>query len=170
MLSGGVRTESTPYYDDRRTTVHGMATTTWDRIGPREKEILSILRRADEPLATREVLESLREEGVDVAYSTVSTILDRLVEKGIVGRERETYHGSTRFRHRFDRETHEPHLIGDVVSDVAMVLGDPGLDALATRAREMNADGPSETRADESPAEDAAPTRHDTETTDTDTH
>lgn len=106
----------------------------WNTLGPREKQILAILRRADGTLPSREVLLALREEGDDVAYTTVSTILDRLVEKGVVEREKETHSGSPRYLHSFEPADHLPRFVDSVVDDVGSVLGDAGLERLAARA------------------------------------
>ncbi|MDX1746182.1 MAG: BlaI/MecI/CopY family transcriptional regulator [Halobacteriales archaeon] len=117
-----------------------MSPITWNDLGPREKQLLAILRRADEPLASRDVLAALRGKGDDVAYTTVSTILDRLVEKGIVSREEETVSGSMRFRYSFDPTDHRRTLVDSVVDDVADVLDGPGLVLLAERAEAIRVD------------------------------
>jgi predicted transcriptional regulator len=114
-----------------------MSDTTWNSLGPREKQLLAILRRADEPLASRDVLVALQEEGTTVAYTTVSSILDRLVEKRIVDRETETYAGSPRFLHTFDATKHRRAFVDSVVDDIARVLGAPGVALLANRAHEL---------------------------------
>lgn len=113
-----------------------MTPTTWNRLGWREKQVLAILRRADGPLTTREVLTRLREGGDDLAYTTVGTVLDRLSEKGVTCREEEIHSGSPRHRYRFDAAAHRRPLVEGVVEDVAAVLGDPGLDLLAQHAAE----------------------------------
>lgn len=118
-----------------------MSRINWGQLGPREKEILAIIRRADTPLTSREVLGELRVEGEDVAYTTVSTILGRLVEKGLLSRSEEVYQGSPRYRHRFDVDDHRNELVESVVEDVADVLGEPGLTRLAVRAREWRRAG-----------------------------
>ena len=110
---------------------------TWNNLGPREKQLLAILRRADHPLASREVLVELHANGDDVAYTTVSTILDRLVEKGIVDREEEVVSGSKRYLHAFEADRHRDSLVDSIVEDVEGVLNGPGLDRLARRAREV---------------------------------
>jgi len=62
------------------------------KVGPRgrkaagalERDVLRVLWSADDALTAREVLEGL--DG-DHAYTTVSTILDRLTRKGLADRE-----------------------------------------------------------------------------------
>lgn len=112
-----------------------MTARTWNHLGPREKQLLAILRRADEPLPSRAVLLALGRQGDDVAYTTVSTILGRLVEKGVVAREEEIHAGSPRFLHSFDAADHRGAFVDEVVDDVARVFGTPGLELLVQRAR-----------------------------------
>lgn len=127
-----------------------MSPITWNDLGPREKQFLAILRRADEPLASRDVLGALREQGDEVAYTTVSTILDRLVEKGVLTRGEETVGGTVRFHYAFDAAAHRETLVDSVVDDVAGVLAGPGLARLAQRARERrdDVDGPADGESD----------------------
>lgn len=113
-----------------------MTQITWHRLGPREKQVLAILRRSSHPLTTRDVLTEIRSEGDDVAYTTVSTVLDRLVEKEIVRRDEERHSGSPRYRYSFEADGFTGDIVDSVVEDVAMVLGDPGLALLARRASE----------------------------------
>ncbi|MEV5721554.1 BlaI/MecI/CopY family transcriptional regulator [Amycolatopsis mediterranei] len=54
--------------------------------GALEAEVLTVLLSADGPLAPAEVQERL---GADLAYTTVVTILSRLHEKGVAGREKQ---------------------------------------------------------------------------------
>ena len=108
----------------------------WNRLGPREKQILAILRRADEELTTRDVLREVQADGDNVAYTTVSTVLDRLVEKEVVSRGEERHAGSPRYRYSFEADGYRGDLVDSIVEDVAQVLGDSGLDMLARRATE----------------------------------
>jgi len=52
-------------------------------LGPLEKELMGILWRATAPLTGREIFESLRQHR-RVAYTTVLTVLERLVPKDLV--------------------------------------------------------------------------------------
>jgi predicted transcriptional regulator len=133
---GGQESLSPLIYDGCRTTAYVMTGTTWDNLGPREKQILAILRRADDRLTARDVLARLRDQDEDVAYTTVSTILSRLGEKGLVVRDEELHEGSTRYRHAFRDGDFRRALVDGVVTDVAEVLGDDGLRLLARRAIE----------------------------------
>lgn len=116
---------------------------TWQRLGPREKHLLAILRRHDRPMTARAVLEDAREDGASIAYTTVSTVLDRLVEKDVLAREAEIHAGSRRFRYAFEPEAHARSFVSSVLDDVERVLGDEGLDRLATDAeRRLAAERP----------------------------
>jgi predicted transcriptional regulator len=122
--------------DSGRRTEYEMTTVTWNNLGPREKDVLAILRRAERGLTSREMLDRLESEGVDVAYTTVSSTLDRLTAKGVVSREEETHAGSLRYRYSFEDERHRAPLVDSIVDDVWGVLGAPGLELLARRAAE----------------------------------
>ena len=123
-----------------------MTDLTWNRLGPREKQILAILRRAGESQTSRDVLDALREQDVEVAYTTVSTTLDRLAGKDLVHRTSEGHGGATRFRYTFDATPHRRRLVDGVVADIASVLGPPGLELLADRATTATTDTQHRTR------------------------
>jgi predicted transcriptional regulator len=53
--------------------------------GELEGDILAVLWSADRPLSTPEVHQAL---GADLAYTTVATVLTRLVDKGVVTRRK----------------------------------------------------------------------------------
>jgi predicted transcriptional regulator len=53
--------------------------------GTLEQEVVAALAAADEPMTPAQVRDHL---GVDLAYTTVMTVLARLSEKGLVTRER----------------------------------------------------------------------------------
>jgi len=57
-------------------------------LGPLEGRVLGLLK-ADRALAVQDVQAALADEGQDLAYTTVMTVLVRLHEKGLVARERE---------------------------------------------------------------------------------
>ena len=56
-------------------------------LGPLEKELMGILWRADKALTGREIFEALRQSR-RVAYTTVLTVLERLVPKGLVNKDK----------------------------------------------------------------------------------
>lgn len=117
----------------------------WNRLGPREKQVLAILRRAETTLTTRDVLSRLQEQDVDIAYTTASTLLDRLVDKGYVRRVEEVHQGSLRYRHEFPVEELSRTVVDEIVADVQSVLGDSGVKALIESGRERSTSSPNET-------------------------
>lgn len=108
-----------------------MAENSWQRLGQREKQILAILRRSDGPLTIREVMNELRDSGDELAYTTISTILTRLFEKEFVDRTEKTHSGSVCYVYDFKNEDLRKRLVNGVVEDVALVLGESGLERLA---------------------------------------
>ncbi len=68
-------------------------------LGPLESEVLLALSALSEAPA-RAVREELDRRGIDVAYTTVATILARLHQKGMVRRRREACRGGERFVYR----------------------------------------------------------------------
>ena len=57
-----------------------------ESLGSLERTVLDALSRATEPLSVRDVQGRLSK--MDLAYTTVLTVLDRLHEKGVVRREK----------------------------------------------------------------------------------
>lgn len=57
------------------------------RLGELERAVMDVLWGADGPVGGRDVLAALSERGP--AYTTVLTVLDRLMQKGVVRRERD---------------------------------------------------------------------------------
>ena len=109
--------------------------TQWTQLGPRERELLAVLRRADAPLTARELLCAVEGHGDDVAYTTVKRTVDRLVEKRFVDRESERYRGGTRHRYRFDVEAARERLIPEFVAELRAVLGEPAVERPARTVR-----------------------------------
>ncbi|WP_418284620.1 BlaI/MecI/CopY family transcriptional regulator [Halorubrum sp. DTA46] len=107
--------------------------TQWTQLGPRERDVLAVLRRADDSLTARDLLDAIRDRGDDVAYSTVKRTADRLVEKGLVEREPERHRGATRHRYRFDVEAARRRLIPEFVDELRTVLGDAAVERLGVR-------------------------------------
>lgn len=59
-------------------------------LGPLEAEVMAALWKAREPLTVRAVLDQVNaRRKPKLAYTTVMTVLTRLAEKGIVGRQPE---------------------------------------------------------------------------------
>jgi predicted transcriptional regulator len=108
--------------------------TQWTQLGPRERELLAVLRRADGPLTARGLLDAVAgEDGAGIAYTTVKRTADRLVEKGLVERECEPHRGATRHRYRFDVEAARRRLIPEFADELRAVLGDQAIERLTVR-------------------------------------
>ena len=59
-------------------------------LGPLESEVMEILWASDGPLPVRALLERLnKRRSRQLAYTTVMTVMSRLVEKGVLARTRE---------------------------------------------------------------------------------
>ncbi|GAB7008237.1 BlaI/MecI/CopY family transcriptional regulator [Halorubrum trueperi] len=121
--------------------------TQWTQLGPRERELLAVLRRADDPLTARDLLDAVVGRGDDVAYTTVKRTADRLVEKGLVDREAERYRGTTRHRYRFDAATARDRLVPEFADELRAVLGDQAVERLARTVR-TESDGDDDDGAD----------------------
>jgi predicted transcriptional regulator len=60
------------------------------RFGPLESEVIGAVWTANEPVTVRELLGQLnRDRTHELAYTTVMTVMSRLVEKGVLQRERQ---------------------------------------------------------------------------------
>ncbi|OYR39088.1 penicillinase repressor [Halorubrum sp. Ib24] len=121
--------------------------TQWTQLGPRERELLAVLRRADEPLAARDLHDAVADRGDDVAYTTVKRTVDRLVEKGLVDRGAERRRGTTRHRYRFDAEAARDRLVPQIEAELRAVLGDRAVERIAVRT-DADGDGGADGSAD----------------------
>lgn len=86
-------------------------------LGSLESEVLGALR-AHGAASAKELREQLEGRGVEVAYTTVATILSRLYAKGYVRRRREPCQGGKRYVYRavnFERQ-YLRHMLKGVVS------------------------------------------------------
>jgi predicted transcriptional regulator len=93
-------------------------------LGSLEAEVLAALRVQPESSA-RDIRFRLHRRGIDVAYTTVATILSRLFVKELVRRRRETCRGGSRFVYRpvdFERK----YLRG-VLKGVVALFGPAGV-------------------------------------------
>lgn len=87
---------------------------------------------------TREVLEAVNRRGKAVAYTTVSTILTRLFQKGVIDRRSEAFKGGERYIYVYKdiERAYIDNLLGGLVS----VFGRPGVVHLAERIEGLNED------------------------------
>jgi len=65
-------------------------------LGPLEARFVAALRRLRRANA-RDLLDELRRQDIDLAYTTVNTVLKRLFKKGLVHRYAEAYRGGERY-------------------------------------------------------------------------
>lgn len=73
---------------------------------------MDVLWAAEDPLSVRDVLQQV-EAHRPVAYNTVMTVMNRLVEKRVLGRRKRG--GVWHYRPRYDRETFEARLSRSVI-------------------------------------------------------
>ncbi len=98
-------------------------------LGSLEKSVVAVLE--DEKEATiGELSEELEDRGVDVAYTTVSTVLDRLHEKEMVERRKEPYRGGSRYVYEYVDIRDE--YISSVVDNLTTVFGRQGVASLVS--------------------------------------
>ncbi|HEV2449437.1 MAG TPA: BlaI/MecI/CopY family transcriptional regulator [Thermoplasmata archaeon] len=86
-------------------------------LGSLESEVLGALR-AEGAASAKELRTRLERRGVEVAYTTVATILSRLHAKGFVRRRREPCQGGVRYVYRavnFERK-YLRHMLKGVVA------------------------------------------------------
>lgn len=94
------------------------------RLGPLETRILGALRSLHTAPA-RLIREALADGGTEVTYATVSTVLDRLHARGLIGRSKEDFKGRFRYVYAY-RDIRDDYLKG-VVEDVRSLFGDVDL-------------------------------------------
>jgi predicted transcriptional regulator len=98
-------------------------------LGSLEKSVVAVLE--DEKEATiGELSEELENRDVDVAYTTVSTVLDRLHDKEMVERRKEPYRGSSRYVYEYVDIRDE--YISSVVDNLTTVFGRKGVASLVS--------------------------------------
>ncbi|MCX2817783.1 BlaI/MecI/CopY family transcriptional regulator [Haladaptatus sp. F3-133] len=103
-------------------------------LGSLETEVVSVLEDVEEATIGG-VVEELDERGVDVAYTTVSTVLDRLYDKEMVDREKEPYRGGSRYVYEYVDIRDE--YLSSVVDNLTTVFGEKGAASLVNEVEEM---------------------------------
>ena len=93
-------------------------------LGTLEAEVLAALRHEREASA-RSVRAQLRSRDIEVAYTTVATILARLHAKGLVRRRREACRGGSRFVYR--PVNFERRYLRSVLKGVVELFGPAGV-------------------------------------------
>lgn len=84
----------------------------------------------------RDVQRVLWKRGEDVAYSTISTVLDRLFKKGLVDRVSEEYMGKE--RHTYKYKDIGDDYIDNLLSALYTTLGKSGVVRLAEKLEEVS--------------------------------
>lgn len=106
-------------------------------LGSLEKSVVAVLE--DEREATiSEIVDELGERDVDVAYTTVSTVLDRLYEKEMVERRQEPYRGRTRYVYEYVDIRDE--YLSRVVDNLTTVFGEKVVASLASEVESYEGD------------------------------
>ncbi|MFQ5838082.1 MAG: 4Fe-4S binding protein [Thermoplasmata archaeon] len=91
------------------------------RLGPLETRVLGALRILGSAPARR-VADLASEQGTKVTYATISTVLDRLYARGVIGRSKETYKG--RFRYVYEYLDIKEEFLKSIAEDVRSLFGD----------------------------------------------
>jgi len=99
-------------------------------LGSLEKKVVAVLEEK-ETATIGELLEELRDRNVEVAYTTVSTVLNRLYEKDMVSRHKEPYRGGSRYVYEYVDIRDE--YISRVVENLTTVFGEKGAANLMER-------------------------------------
>lgn len=114
-------------------------------LGSLEKRVVSVLE--DEREATiGEIVDRLEERDVDVAYTTVSTVLGRLHDKDMVERRKEPYRGGSRYVYEYVDIRDE--YISSVVDNLTTVFGRQGIASLVSEVEGFEDEDLSEVKDD----------------------
>jgi predicted transcriptional regulator len=101
---------------------------TSSELAPLESEVMDVIWQADSPISVRSVLDALNSErDAHLAYTTVMTVMNRLVTKNVLGR-----HGE---RRRYLYEATATDEAGLAVRDVLRTHGDAAVAHFVDEAR-----------------------------------
>ncbi|MCJ2531614.1 MAG: BlaI/MecI/CopY family transcriptional regulator [Candidatus Thermoplasmatota archaeon] len=95
------------------------------RLGPLETRILGVLRNL-RSAPTRRVKEALGDSGTQVTYATVSTVLDRLHARGVIGRRKKEFRG--RFRYVYEYQDIREEVLRSMMEEAHALFGDVHLE------------------------------------------
>jgi BlaI family penicillinase repressor len=101
------------------------------KLGERELDIMQVLWRSGSA-SVAEVHQALLDERVEIAYTTVQTMLNRLEEKGLVRRD-----NSDR-AHRYLPGLKEPTVVNQAIQKLVERFFSGSVEALATRLVEKD--------------------------------
>jgi len=102
---------------------------------PLESEIVAALQSLGSG-TIRDVVDELQKRDVNVAYTTVSTILYRLWKKKLIQRRTESYRGGT--RHLYSYRNIETEYIDNLLAGLITAFGKRGVVHLAEKLEELS--------------------------------
>lgn len=114
-------------------------------LGSLEKRVVAVLENEGEA-TIGEIVEGMNERGADVAYTTVSTVLDRLHDKEMVDRRKEPYRGGSRYVYEYVDIREE--YISNVFDRLTTVFGESGVASLASEVSGLEDEDLSEVKQD----------------------
>jgi predicted transcriptional regulator len=107
-------------------------------LGPLEQKILSVVWNSSQHCTVTHVLEVLQADDKQLAYTTVMTILNRLVEKGYLSREK---HGrSFSYHSKNQGNSFLKQLIRSTITNFAQTFGEEAISAFAQEASQLSTD------------------------------
>ncbi|MBI4415847.1 MAG: BlaI/MecI/CopY family transcriptional regulator [Euryarchaeota archaeon] len=104
-------------------------------LGTLERQVVAALKSLGSG-TTREILEELHRREVNVAYTTVGTILARLHRKGLVNRRQEPYRGADRYVYAY--KDIEATYIDSMLQALVAAFGERGVVHLAERIDDIS--------------------------------
>lgn len=104
-------------------------------LGSAQQKVLGILRQLREA-TVRDIHRTLWKSGEDLAYTTVSTVLDRLHKKGLVDRTSEEYMGKERHTYRYKDIADD--YIDNLLSALYTTLGKRGVVRLSEKLEKLS--------------------------------
>lgn len=112
-------------------------------LGSLEKKVVSVVEDLGEANIS-EIVDELHDRDVDVAYTTVSTVLDRLYEKEMVDRRKEPYRGGSRYVYEYVDIKDE--YLSKAIDNVMTVFGERGVASLVSNLSEFEEEDLSEVK------------------------
>ena len=103
-----------------------MKTKKHHKLGDRELDIMQALWRQGEATVL-EIQKQLQDAGIELAYTTILTMLGRLETKGVVARN------NSERAHRYKPLIKEPSAVGGAIKRLAERFFNGSVEALATR-------------------------------------
>ncbi len=106
-------------------------------LGALEADVLYVLKKFGKASA-RDVLVELR-KGKDMAYTTVSTTLDRLYRKGLLGRETAVGKGGTKYLYTYpENPSLQKEIVTKTVDKLVSAFGSSVVSTIYERLNEVS--------------------------------